>query len=335
MPFGAAAAVWPSEHLAQAVVGRAVEDAALVLAVLLEAFDFLVLDRPGTVVDLDAVAVEHPHLDDRAGDARRQPQRGVAHVARLLAEDRAEQLFLRRHRAFALGRDLADEDVARVHFGADVDDARLVEVAQRFLADVGDVAGDVLRPELGVAGHDLEFLDVDRGEHVVLDDALGDQDRILVVVAVPRHERDEAVAAERQLAEIGRGAVGDDVAGLDHVADLHQRALVDAGVLVRALELLQLVDVDAGVAGIDFARSRARRCGWRRPGRPRPSAAPRSPRPNRAPRSLPCRCRRTAPRRGAAAPPGAACSSPSARGWRRRSRGTGSATRRPRRAAWG
>ena len=103
--------------------------------------------------------------------------------------------------AFALGRDLADQDVARVHFGADVDDARLVEVAQRFLADVGDVAGDVLGPELGVAGHDLEFLDVDRGEHVVLDDALGDQDRILVVVAVPRHERDEAVAAQRQLAE--------------------------------------------------------------------------------------------------------------------------------------
>ena len=55
----------------------------------------------------------------------------------------------------------------------------LVEVAKRFLADVGDVAGDVFRPKLGVAGHDLEFLDVDRGEHVVLDDALGDQDRIL------------------------------------------------------------------------------------------------------------------------------------------------------------
>ena len=45
--------------------------------------------------------------------------------------------------------------------------------------------------------------------------ALGDEDRILEVVAVPRHERDEHVAAERELAELGRGAVGDDVAGLD------------------------------------------------------------------------------------------------------------------------
>ena len=89
----------------------------------------------------------------------------------------------------------------------------LVEVAKRFLADVGDVAGDVFRPELGVAGHDFEFLDVDRGEDVVLDDALGDEDRILIIVAIPRHERDEHVAAERELAELGRRAVGDDLAG--------------------------------------------------------------------------------------------------------------------------
>ena len=156
-----------------------------------------------------------------------------------------------------------------------------------------------------------------------------------IVVAVPRHERDEHVAAQRQLAELGRRAVGDDVAGSDQVAHLHQRTLVDAGVLVRALELHQRVDVDARLAGLDVvggAHDDAGRvdlvddaaCGGRR-----------SRRRNRGRRSPPCRCRRTAPRRESAAPPGAACSSPSARGWRHRSRGTGSATRRPRRAAWG
>ena len=91
---------------------------------------------------------------------------------------------------------------------------------------------------------------MDRGEHVVLDDALGEQDRVLEVVAVPRHERDEHVAAERQIAEIGRRTVGDDVARLDAVADLHQRLLVDAGRLVRALELHQPVDVDAGLGRV-------------------------------------------------------------------------------------
>ena len=165
------------QHLLQAREGGAVEDRAFVVGVLLEPLLLLGLDRAGTVIDVDAVAVEDSDLDHRAADARRQAKRGVANVRRLLAEDGAEQLLLRSHRAFALRRDLAAQDVARLDLGADVDDARLVEVAKRFLADVGDVAGDVLRPELGVAGHDLELFDVDRGEDVVLHDPLGDQDR--------------------------------------------------------------------------------------------------------------------------------------------------------------
>ena len=183
-------------------------------------------------------------------------KRGVAHVGGLLAEDGAQELFLRRHRAFALRRDLADEDVAGAHFGADIDDARLVEILQRLFRDVRNVAGDFLRAELGVARHHLEFFDMDRGEDVVLDDPLGEQDRVLEVVAVPRHERDQHVAAERELAEIGRRTVGDDVALLDLIADLHQRPLVDAGVLVRALELHQPVDVDARLGRIRSRRWR-------------------------------------------------------------------------------
>src|SRR5690606_15444924 len=112
------------KHLAQAVPGRTVEDVALVLAILLEAFDFLVLDRAGTVVDLDTVTVEDADFDDRAGNARRQTQRGIADVRSLFTEDGAKQLFFRRHRAFALRRDLADQDVARMHFRTDVDNAR-------------------------------------------------------------------------------------------------------------------------------------------------------------------------------------------------------------------
>ena len=153
-------------------------------------------------------------------------QRRVAHVGGLLAEDGAQQLLFRRHRALALRRDLADQDVARLHLGADIDDAGFVEVLQRLFRDVRDVARDFLRPELGVAGHHLEFLDVDRGEDVVRDDPLGEQDRVFEVVAVPRHERDEHVLAERQIAEIGRGPVGDDVAGLDVIAT---RSPADAG----------------------------------------------------------------------------------------------------------
>src|SRR5215213_4124675 len=185
------------ENVGEAGVGVAVEDRLLVVAVLGEALDLLALDRLGALVLVDAVAVEDAHLDDRAGDARRHTQRGVAHVRGLLAEDGAQELLLRRHRALALRRDLADEDVAGVDLGTDVDNAGLVEVLQRLFRYVRDVARDLLRPELRIAGHHLEFLDVDRGEDVVLDDPLGEQDRILEVVAVPRHERDEDVAVER------------------------------------------------------------------------------------------------------------------------------------------
>src|SRR5262245_12761455 len=240
------------QHLGQAAVDVAVEDSLLVVAVLGEPLDLLTLDGERALVLLDAVAVEHTHLDDGALHARRHPQRGVAHVGGLLAEDRAQELLLRRHRALALRRDLAAEDVTGAHLGADIDDAGFVEVLERLFRDVRDVAGDFLRPELGVARHHLELLDVDRGEDVVLDDALGEQDRVFEVVAVPRHEGDEHVAAERELAELGRGAVGDDVALLDLIAHLHQRTLVDAGILVRALELHQPVDVDAGLGRIGF-----------------------------------------------------------------------------------
>ena len=126
--FGPLAASLPMQRRLQARIDVAVEDLQLVVAVLGEALDLLALDRHGALVLLDAVAIEDAHLHDRAVDARRQPQRRVAHVGGLLAEDGAQQLLLRRHRALALGRDLADQDVARVHLGADEDDAGLVEV---------------------------------------------------------------------------------------------------------------------------------------------------------------------------------------------------------------
>ena len=101
-------------------------------------------------------------------------QRRVADLTGLLTEDRAQQALLRRELGLALGRDLADEDVAGADLGADADDAALVEVLEDVLGEVRDVARDLLGAELGVAGVDLVLLDVDRREHVVLHEALGD-----------------------------------------------------------------------------------------------------------------------------------------------------------------
>ena len=91
----------------------------------------------------------------------------------------------------------------------------LVEVDQRLVGDVRDFPGDLFLAALGVADVQLELLDVDRRVDVVLDQALGEDDRVLEVVAVPRHERDQHVAAEGQLTGLGGGAVGDDLPGRD------------------------------------------------------------------------------------------------------------------------
>ena len=125
---------------------------------------------------------------------------------------------------FDLGRDLAHQDVARPHVGADAHDAVLVEVAQGLFADVGNVAGELLAAQLGLADFDLELLDVDRGVGVVLHQLFADDDRVLEVVAVPGHEADEHVAAQGQLALVRGGAVGDDLALFDLLADLRRSA---------------------------------------------------------------------------------------------------------------
>src|SRR5579859_6281314 len=242
------------DQFLQAGIEAPLDDVPLVVAVLGQALDFRAFDGKRALVLVDAAPREDADLDDRARHARRQAQRRVAHVRRLFTEDGAQQLLFRGHRRFALRRHLAHQNVARLHLGTDVDDAGFVEVLQLLFADVRNVAGDFFLAQLGIAGHHLELLDVDRGEHVFRNDPLIDEDRVFEVVAIPRHERDEHVPAERQLAELGRRAVGDDVAGLNHVTDPDQRTLGDAGVLVRALELQQIVDVDAGGRRIALER---------------------------------------------------------------------------------
>src|SRR5690606_15471060 len=54
------------------------------------------------------------------------------------------------------------------------------------------------------------------------------------------------------LAHVGGRAVGHDVAAGNHVTLAYQRTLVDAGVLVGAGVLGQVVDVDTGFASLDL-----------------------------------------------------------------------------------
>ncbi len=135
---------------------------------------------------------------------------------------------------------------------ADADDAALVKILERVLADVGDIAGDLLGAELGVARIQLVFLEVDGGIEILAHEALVEEHGVLVVVALPGHEADEDVAAQGDLALIGRRSVGKNrgilpLAVRAHAAAMHalahvdDRVLVDAGTVVGAQEFCELV----------------------------------------------------------------------------------------------
>src|SRR5512132_4444353 len=117
------------------------------------------------------LARERLHVDDLTALAVRDLQRGVADLARLLLEDRADELLLGGQLGLALRSHLADEQVAGTDRGADADDAALVEVRERLLGAVRDVARDLLVAELRRAGVDLVFVYVDRAQDVILEEA--------------------------------------------------------------------------------------------------------------------------------------------------------------------
>src|SRR5579872_4842428 len=183
------------------------QDANLLGLVDLEPLRFGILDFLRAIVFADAAAREHASIDHGAFVAGRHAQAGVANLTRFLAEDGAQQFLFGTELRLAFRRDLSYEDVARFNIGADANDAAGVEIFERFLTDVGNVARNFLRTELSIARDTFELLDMHRGEQVFLDHTLGDEDRVFEVVAAPRHKGDQHVASQRQLAEIGRRTV--------------------------------------------------------------------------------------------------------------------------------
>ncbi len=83
------------------------------------------------------LAREDLAIDDGAFDSRRAVERRVFHVAGLFAENRTQQLLFRRKLRLAFRSDLAHQNVARFHRGADADDPAFVQVPQEVSAMLG------------------------------------------------------------------------------------------------------------------------------------------------------------------------------------------------------
>src|SRR6266849_1808457 len=151
-----------AEQIVQALEALIREDADFVGEVFLKFENLRGFDGLVALVFFSALAGKDLDVHDGALDARRAIERSVAHVAGLFTEDGTQQFFFRRKRGLALGRDFADQNVARLHDRADADDAAFVEVAEERFADVGNVASDFLGAKLSVARFDFVLLDVNR-----------------------------------------------------------------------------------------------------------------------------------------------------------------------------
>ena len=82
-----------------------------------------------------------------------------------------------------------------------------------------------------------------RGVEIILNEPFAHQDRIFVVVALPRHVGDQYVLAKGDFAALARRAIGENLAGDHLITLLHDRPLIEAGVLIGTLVLLQHVVV--------------------------------------------------------------------------------------------
>src|SRR5690606_27193278 len=205
--------------------------------------DLHLFDLLGTFVFFDAVTGKHLYVNNGTGGTGLHTQRGVFHVGGFFTEDGAQQFFFRRPLGFALWRYLAHQNIARLHFRTDVNNAGFIQLVQGRLAHVRNIGGDLFRTQLGVTRHTAQVQNANSGQAVFLRHPLRQQDGVFVVVAVPRHEGDAEVLTQSQFTHIHRRAVSHDVTTVNQITGFHQRTLVDTGVLVGAGVFGQVVDI--------------------------------------------------------------------------------------------
>ena len=121
----------------------------------------------------------------------------------------------------------------------------MVEVLKSLFTHIRNIACDFFRSKLRITGSYFKLVHVDRGEDVVLNDLLGDKNRIFEVITIPRHERHENVTTDCKLTVISGRTVRDHVAFLNRLAFGDNWLLIEASAGIRAHELTKVVDEDA------------------------------------------------------------------------------------------
>ncbi len=113
----------------------------------------------------------------------------------------------------------------------------MTKVRQGFLADIGNVTGNLFRSKLGITCAALKLFNVNGRIDVVTHQSFIHQDRILKVVTAPGHEGDEEIAAQSHFPILAARSVCQDLVFLDLVTAFHDRGLVETGSGIGTHEL--------------------------------------------------------------------------------------------------
>jgi len=109
--------------------------------ILLVSFGFLVLHHPGEQFFI------HNNPVQRGGCL----ERGILNIAGFVSKNSAKQFFLRGRIGFTLRCDLSNQNITRLHMGTDTNQTVFIQVAGSFLADVGNIRGQLFQSTLGIA----------------------------------------------------------------------------------------------------------------------------------------------------------------------------------------
>ena len=133
----------------------------------------------------------------------RNLEAGVSNFASFLTEDRTQEPLFWGEFGFTFWCDLSDEDITRANFGTDADNSTIIEVGEDVVGEIRDVTRDLFWSELGVTSVDLVDVNVNRRQHIVFHKPLRQDDGVLEVIALPRHECDEEVLSESEFTTVG------------------------------------------------------------------------------------------------------------------------------------
>ena len=206
----------------------------------------------GTLVPLDTFSGKDLNVDDCTAHTGRHTQRCIFHIGCFFTENGAQQFLFGSQLGFTLRRYFTHQHVAGFHFRTDINDTGFVQTALHTLGQVRNITGNIFRTQLGVAGNDIQLFNMNRGITVVCGHLFRNQNRVFIVVSVPRHKGDNHVLTQSQLTQVGRCAIGHQIATLQYVSRFHSRTLVDICGLIGTGEFHQIVNIHAYFAGNCF-----------------------------------------------------------------------------------